>query len=567
MINEVTTFVRGAGGWGGDRGPSADVNVPPDRAPDAVVEEKTDDHQALLYRLSGDWNPLHADPGFAQAFGFDRPILHGLCSFGYAGRHVLSAFAPGGDARYFESIKVRFADSVFPGETLVTEMWKDGDRRVVFRTKVKERDKVVLSNAAVEFFETLPRAKPKPEALAKGGAKAGTAQGPAEVTTADVFHGLGRFVEAHPELVDKVQKVFQFAITSPDSVWTVDLKNGRGAVVAGAEPAPDTTLELSNDDWLCMIRGEADPQKLYFGGKLKIGGDVMASQKLEFLKKVDPSFVTDAMRDRLGGAVASAGDPGTGGPAAQASRSADVFVGIQIYVEQHPELAERVKSVFLFKLTDPVSAWTIDLKSGGGSVQPGEVGVADCTLELAESDFMAMTRGEADPQKLYFGGKLKISGNVMASQKLDFLTKIDPKAVASEVAKRKAAGTAASAPVAPKAARTKVAKAVFDKLAKRLEEHPELAQEVGVRIELVVDEERAIVDLRSSPGTVEHRSATDGAAADGVSPAAVLSLTDIDFEALVSGAESAQSLYQRGRLRVDGDVTVAHRLGFLKQLA
>src|SRR5262249_6644553 len=84
--NEMTSFLRGCGGWGGERGPSGEVNVPPAREPDAIIEEKTSDSQALLYRLSGDWNPLHVDPAFAKAFGFDRPILHGLCTFGYAGR-------------------------------------------------------------------------------------------------------------------------------------------------------------------------------------------------------------------------------------------------------------------------------------------------------------------------------------------------------------------------------------------------------------------------------------------------------------------------------------------------
>src|SRR4029077_17877905 len=114
--NELATFVRGAGGWGGERGPSADVNVPPDRAPDKVIEDKTSENQALLYRLSGDWNPLHADPGFAKAFGFARPILHGLCSFGFAARHVVSSFAPEQDPRFVKSIKVRFASTVLPGE-------------------------------------------------------------------------------------------------------------------------------------------------------------------------------------------------------------------------------------------------------------------------------------------------------------------------------------------------------------------------------------------------------------------------------------------------------------------
>ena len=89
--------MRGAGGWGGDRGPSAEINVPPDRGPDRVLAEKTSGNQALLYRLSGDWNPLHADPSFAKAFGFERPILHGLCFFGFATRHVLQAFAPDGN--------------------------------------------------------------------------------------------------------------------------------------------------------------------------------------------------------------------------------------------------------------------------------------------------------------------------------------------------------------------------------------------------------------------------------------------------------------------------------------
>ena len=161
MKNDITTFVRGAGGWGGDRGPATEVNVPPDRAPDKVVEDTIPKNQALLYRLSGDWNPLHADPGFAKAFGFERPILHGLCTFGYAGRQVTQAFAPNGDPDYFKSIQVRFAATVLPGDTLVTEMWKESDTKVVFRCKVKERDQVVVSNAAIEFFKELPKPKPK----------------------------------------------------------------------------------------------------------------------------------------------------------------------------------------------------------------------------------------------------------------------------------------------------------------------------------------------------------------------------------------------------------------------
>lgn len=144
---QSSMFIRGAGGWGGERGPSAEINVPPDREPDAVVSETTLPTQALIYRLSGDINPLHADPMMAALGGFDRPILHGLASFGFAGRAVLRTFC-GNDPARFRSIKARFAKPVFPGETLTTEMWQEGDT-VIFRTRVIDRDVVTISNAAV----------------------------------------------------------------------------------------------------------------------------------------------------------------------------------------------------------------------------------------------------------------------------------------------------------------------------------------------------------------------------------------------------------------------------------
>ncbi|MEL7372568.1 MAG: MaoC/PaaZ C-terminal domain-containing protein, partial [Myxococcota bacterium] len=157
VTNQIRTFVRGAGGWTSDESssPTPAKHVPPDRAPDFVVEEPTRPDQGLLYRLSGDWNPLHADPNFAKAMQFDRPILHGLCTFGFTTRHVLSKCAPDGDVRYFESIDVRFAKAVYPGDTLVTEMWKDGTT-VIFQTRVKERDEVCLSNAAVTLYASPP---------------------------------------------------------------------------------------------------------------------------------------------------------------------------------------------------------------------------------------------------------------------------------------------------------------------------------------------------------------------------------------------------------------------------
>lgn len=151
-FNQSTVFIRGLGGFGGERGPSSSgVNAPPERPPDAVVAQATRPDQALLYRLSsGDRNPLHADPQMAAMGNFKRPILHGLCTFGFAGRAVLGQFA-GNDPARFHSMRVRFSKHVFPGETLRTDMWQTDAETIIFQTTAVERDAVVLSNAVVKL--------------------------------------------------------------------------------------------------------------------------------------------------------------------------------------------------------------------------------------------------------------------------------------------------------------------------------------------------------------------------------------------------------------------------------
>ena len=150
FYNESLAFIRGAGGFGGartpsDRGAATAPNIPPSRSPDKVIEEKTPEDLAALYRLMGDRNPLHIDPEFSAAGGFKVPILHGLAFFGITGKHVYQAYGP------FKNIKVRFAGTVLPGETIVTEMWKEGGK-IVYQAKVKESGKLCISNAAVELM-------------------------------------------------------------------------------------------------------------------------------------------------------------------------------------------------------------------------------------------------------------------------------------------------------------------------------------------------------------------------------------------------------------------------------
>lgn len=140
-------FLRGEGGWGGDRGPSGPRNVAPERAADHEVSYETLPHQALIYRLSGDLNPLHSDPSFASMGGFDRPILHGLCSYGFTGRALLHELCDGDPAR-FGSMEARFSKPVFPGDTLTVKMWVDG-KDCIFRTERQNGDVVIDQGRAV----------------------------------------------------------------------------------------------------------------------------------------------------------------------------------------------------------------------------------------------------------------------------------------------------------------------------------------------------------------------------------------------------------------------------------
>lgn len=143
--NRVAIMDRSAGNFGGERGPKTEIFAPPEgAAPDFCVEYTTSRGQAALYRLSGDKNPLHIDPDFAKKGGFDRPILHGLCTMGFAGRAVLHNSC-GSDPERLKSIYVRFMNVAFPGDALMTSGWNMDDGRILFETKNQD-GKIVLGN-------------------------------------------------------------------------------------------------------------------------------------------------------------------------------------------------------------------------------------------------------------------------------------------------------------------------------------------------------------------------------------------------------------------------------------
>ncbi|MDJ0388472.1 MaoC/PaaZ C-terminal domain-containing protein [Roseomonas sp. E05] len=145
-VTGSTTFLRADGGFGGPSGPVKPVNPIPESAPDIVVDLPTRPEQALYYRLNGDDNPLHADPDVAERAGFPRPILHGLCTLGVVA-HALLRELGGYDPAAMKSLALRFSSPVYPGETVRTEIWKNG----AFRARVVERDVVVVNNGAAVF--------------------------------------------------------------------------------------------------------------------------------------------------------------------------------------------------------------------------------------------------------------------------------------------------------------------------------------------------------------------------------------------------------------------------------
>ncbi|KAM6225116.1 peroxisomal multifunctional enzyme type 2 [Rhynchocyon petersi] len=275
--NQFSVFIVGSGGFGGKRtSDKAKVAAAiPNRSPDAVLTDSTSLNQAALYRLSGDWNPLHIDPNFSSLAGFDKPILHGLCTFGFSARHVLKHFADN-DVSRFKAIKVRFAKPVYPGQTLKTEMWKEGNR-IHFQTKIQETGDIVISNAYVDL---MPTSDFSAETFTESG----------KLQSALVFEEIGRRLkDVGHELVKKVNAVFEWHITRGDSVaakWTIDLKNGSGEMYEGpAKGSADTTIIISDDDFMQVVMGKLDPQKAFFSGRLKAKGNIMLSQKLQMILK------------------------------------------------------------------------------------------------------------------------------------------------------------------------------------------------------------------------------------------------------------------------------------------
>ncbi|MEM1113066.1 MAG: SDR family NAD(P)-dependent oxidoreductase [Pseudomonadota bacterium] len=417
--NEISSFVRGGGGWGGERGPGDEVNRAPEREPDAVVTEQTAINQTLLYRLSGDWNPLHADPTFAKAFGFDQPILHGMCTFGYVTRHVIAQFADN-DGRLFKSIKVRFANSVYPGDTLETRMWQESPTRILFETRVVERDEVCISNAVIELYD-----EPLAQLVTEEAAAPEAATAPTETPKPEhVVALLDGYIADHPERVDQVGHVYQWHISEPDTQFVLDLKNGKGGCTSGTAEA-DCTFTLAFSELLAMINGEASPQKLYFGGKLDVAGNIMAAQKVEFLADIAQDEVHARLAAVMGKAEAPV-DAGDGHAEAEAENTTNevvprsdelIFTRLAERLREEPASAAALAGARLAFQIDE-QHWSVDLSGAEPAIRGLPLADADTVLTIKDEHLAALARGESTPRALFQQGHLRVKGDMAHARHL-----------------------------------------------------------------------------------------------------------------------------------------------------
>ncbi|XP_055550273.1 peroxisomal multifunctional enzyme type 2-like isoform X1 [Wyeomyia smithii] len=273
---QSSTFVVGAGNFNGKSKASPNVKAlvaNPKRSPDASVQIKTTRNQAALYRLSGDLNPLHIDPGFSAIAGYKTPILHGLCSMGISVKAVLNQYGAD-DSNLFKAAKVRFSKPVLPSQTLRVDMWKEPNNRVCFRTVVVETNTEVLSGAYVDFKKIIV----KPNMTAGQSLQSDA-----------LFTAIKERIAENEAKAKAINAVFLYKITDAGKVvkeWVLDLKSPK--VYEGpVQGKADTTMTISDGDFVDLAMGKLQPQAAFMKGKLKITGNIMLAQKLAPLLKTE----------------------------------------------------------------------------------------------------------------------------------------------------------------------------------------------------------------------------------------------------------------------------------------
>ncbi|ORY73189.1 NAD(P)-binding protein [Neocallimastix californiae] len=264
----------------------------PKRKPDAIVKERTSEDQAILYRLSGEKNPLHVDPAMASIAGYHSPVLQSLCVLAIGTLHIIQTFCYG-DVASVKSIQADFVSHVFPGETLQTNMWQDGTK-ILFNVKALERDVIVISNAAVQLqgqaIAGLAMPDPEKSWLTVEGFKA-----------SKIFEKLKATLEATPASIRRhktktINAVFQFDVRNDKrerQTWYIDYKNGQGDIGIGKPPQSRADLIVAARDEVIidLASRKITGQKAYMQSKIKLKGNHALAMKLDSILAVTKPII------------------------------------------------------------------------------------------------------------------------------------------------------------------------------------------------------------------------------------------------------------------------------------
>jgi acyl dehydratase/putative sterol carrier protein len=266
----ATLFSRLDGGFGGPNAPKNEATFP-DREPDAVVKATPSKDQPLLYRLSGDIFQLHVDPEFARMAGFEKPIMHGLCTHGFACRALIRALMSGEPERT-RRLACRFARPLYPGTPVETLIWKAGDGRALWKTVNAETGEAVITHGIFEYGEA-------PEDGIRFDDRSASEGNPA---IGAVFDRMAR--SFNPEAAEGVDLVFQFHITGESGGDRYCLIRDRVCIIEpGVHERPACILRMKQADFADMMTGRLPPMTAFTSGKLRVEGDVMKAGLIEKL--------------------------------------------------------------------------------------------------------------------------------------------------------------------------------------------------------------------------------------------------------------------------------------------
>jgi len=279
VFNQMSVVVVGGGNFGGNRTstkavPTADH---PDRSPDAIFTETTSMDQAAIYRLSGDSNPLHIDSNFSLIAGFKKPIIHGLCSFGFAARHVLLRYGDNNPS-LFKAIKVRFAQPVYPGQTLQTRMWRN-QNRIYFETAVAETSRVAIAGGYVDLTEVVD---------------VGENHLSVPVTCDNILKSMADKVRTKPELLSSNPPyLLQIDILKDGNIashWCIDMDKKEIYKGLPLKRSADTIITMEDDNLFCLLSKKKTFNEIASQGKIEIHGKLFTSKNWKNLIPTVPKL-------------------------------------------------------------------------------------------------------------------------------------------------------------------------------------------------------------------------------------------------------------------------------------